>query len=77
MSDTHSILGGFATEAEFAKANDIHPRTLARYRNQPNGMPHIRWGGKIYIDVAGAREWLHKRVVRRNPGRRVALGGSS
>ena len=72
MTDSLTILDGFAPEDEWAEANEITPRTCARYRNRPDGLPFVRFGGRVFIDVAGAREWLRKRIVRRNPTRRAA-----
>jgi hypothetical protein len=71
MSETISILDGFVPEEDFAEAHNVNPRTVARYRNQPGGMPYVKFGGRIYIDVAGARMWLEKRTIRRNPLRRA------
>lgn len=71
MSETISILEGYASEEDFAAANDINPRTIARYRNQPDGLPYVKWAGRVYIDVDGAREWLAKRAIRRNQLRRA------
>ena len=57
-----NLLNGFATQEEFAEAHDIHPRTVTRYRKQPNGLPWMEFGGKIYIDLDGARQWLARQV---------------
>jgi hypothetical protein len=71
MSQSISILDGYALEEEFAAANNINPRTVARYRNQPNGLPYVKWGGRVFINVDGARQWLAKRTIRRNQPRRA------
>ena len=61
------ILDGFAPEEDFARDNGgLCRRTLARYRNQPDGLPYARWGGRVYIDVNAARDWLAKRATSRN-----------
>ncbi len=72
MTPDPSILADYVEESEFARANKISQRTSQRYRNQPNGLPYIEWGGKIYIHVAGAREAIFARIKRRNPTRRTA-----
>ncbi|TWI73797.1 hypothetical protein IQ16_01941 [Bradyrhizobium huanghuaihaiense] len=69
---TASILDGFAEESRFAADNGISLRTSLRYRNMPDGLPFLEFGGKIFIPLAGARDWLNNRVKRRNPGRRAA-----
>jgi hypothetical protein len=71
MSHSISILEGYVREEDFAAANEINVRTVARYRNQPDGLPHVKWGGRVFIDVAGAREWLAKQTIRRNQLRRA------
>jgi hypothetical protein len=69
MSEKISILEGYAPEEDFAAANHINPRTVARYRNQPDGLPYVKWAGRVYIHVLGARDWLAKRTIRRNQRR--------
>jgi hypothetical protein len=54
---------------DFARDNHCHPRPLARYRNEPDGLPFVRFAGKIYIHVPAAREWLEARVHHLNPRR--------
>jgi hypothetical protein len=66
---TDNILDGFLPEEDFAKANGICRRTSARYRKQPDGLPYTEFGGRIFIDVPGARAWLERRVRRPNPTR--------
>ena len=69
---TANILDGYVEESRFASDNGICPRTSARYRSQPNGLPFLAWGGKIFIPIDGAKEWLRSRVKRRNATRRAA-----
>jgi hypothetical protein len=38
--------------------------------NEPDGLPYTRIGNRILIHVPTAREWLMKRMTRRNPPRR-------
>jgi hypothetical protein len=67
MTASCSILGDYAPEAEFAVANKINQRTVARYRQQ--GLPYQVWGGVVYIDLKGAREWFVTRTKRLNQPR--------
>jgi hypothetical protein len=69
-SDDANILAGFVPEDEFATANQIHARTVKRYRDQPDGLPYLIWGNRVYIPTEAAREWLLKRVRRPNPTKR-------
>ncbi len=57
-----NILEGFIKEEDFAKANGLTRRSVARYREQ--GLPWMRWGREIWIDVEGGRQWLKARVQR-------------
>lgn len=72
MDSSANILEGSEPEAAFAAANKISQRTSARYRNQPNGMPWFEWGGRVYIPIEPAREWLKARIRRPNPRRKAA-----
>ena len=67
-----SLLDGFVPKAEFASANDVCERTVERYIAQVDGMPHLIWGGRTYIPLDLAREWLRKRISQNNPRRRAA-----
>jgi len=53
-NDVPNILDGYAPQADFAKGYGVHERTVARARRE--GLPFVEWGGKIWIDVAGARD---------------------
>lgn len=67
-----SILDEYAPKAQFAEDNNICERTVDRYRNEPNGLPFAEFGGRIYIHVPGAREWLARRTKQLNPRRSAA-----
>ncbi len=78
MTDSVNILEGFVLEDDFAAAGKVSPRTIARYRNQPNGLPYMVWAGKIYIPVDAGREWVWNRIRRANPTkRRLARDGKA
>lgn len=65
-----SFLEGFLPEEEFAKESGVNRRTIKRRRDEPDGLPYLEWGGRIFIPVAEAREWLLNRIVRPNKRRR-------
>lgn len=50
----------------------ISKRTLLRWINQPDGLPHVRVGRQILFNVKSINEWLADRETRRNPGARKA-----
>jgi hypothetical protein len=63
------ILHGYVPQAEFAQANHVTTRTVARYRRQPDGLPYLIWGGQVWINVARGRQFLESRERRLNPRR--------
>jgi hypothetical protein len=65
--DARVLTEDFVPEADFAAANNINPRTSKRYRDA--GMPYLEWGGRIYINVPGAKKFVEARVRRANPRR--------
>ena len=65
------ILAGYAEQDEFAKINRISPRTVARYRNRPDGLPSVAFGGKVFIPIDEASAWLKNQVRRPNQRRRA------
>lgn len=67
-----SILDGYVTEQQFADSARISARTVARYRGQKDGLPFLEFGGRIYIPVEGARDWLKSKVKKPNTSRKVA-----
>jgi hypothetical protein len=70
MTDSINILEGFVLEDDFAVSGCMSTRTVARYRNQPDGLPYMEWAGRIYIPVDAAREWMRNRFRRDNPTKR-------
>jgi hypothetical protein len=41
----------FTPEPEWSARHNISPRTTARYRQLPNGLPFLVFGGRIYIPI--------------------------
>jgi len=72
MSATQSILDGYIAEQQFALNEKISTRTAARYRSMANGLPFVEFGGKIYIPIDEARQWLRDRTKRPNRRRQAA-----
>jgi hypothetical protein len=65
----NSILDEYEPESDFAAAHNITQRTVARYRREADGLPFVEFGGRIYIHIPGAREWIAARVRHPNPRR--------
>jgi hypothetical protein len=66
MTDA-SILEDYVAEAEFAEAHRLSQRTVARYRKQPDGLPFVEFGGRIFIHIPSAKTWLNDRLRQLNP----------
>jgi hypothetical protein len=64
-----NILDGYVFEADFARAHNIGRRTVKRYRNEPDGVPFVMFGGRVYIPIEKARAWLERRTRSLNPRR--------
>jgi hypothetical protein len=75
MTATPSILDDYVAEAEFAEAHNLSQRTVARYRKQPNGLPFVEFGGRIFIHIPSAKAWLDARLCQLNPTRGLAMSG--
>jgi len=54
----------------FAAEVNRDPRTVRRWMNQPNGLPHTRMGNRVLVHIPTAREWLFSRMRHPNPLRR-------
>jgi hypothetical protein len=65
------ILTGFAEQTEFARNHRISARTVARYRNRPNGLPSVVFGGRVFIPIDEALAWLRSQVRRPNQRRKA------
>ena len=46
------------------------PRTLRRWMNEPDGLPHTYAGRTPLFYPAWTKEWLEARRVQRNPTKR-------
>lgn len=67
---THEkILSEYIEEAALAAEFDVSTRTIRRYRNLPNGLPHVRLGGRILYHVDAVRKWI--KALERHPNRRI------
>lgn len=70
METNPTLLDGYVTEPTFAAGANISQRTCTRYRNQPDGLPYVEFGGRIYIPIAEARAWLECKIKSPNQRRR-------
>jgi hypothetical protein len=66
------ILGDYVEQHEFARIHHITARTVARYRNRADGLPWLQLGGRIYIPLREAGDWLKGQVRHPNKRRSAA-----
>jgi hypothetical protein len=64
------FLAEYELESEWAKGRGVSKRTAARYRELPNGLPYLVFGGAIWIPRREGAAWIANRIQRRNPSRR-------
>ena len=68
MSDTN-LLADFLDLDPFAHEVGRDPRTVRRWMNEPDGLPHTRIGNRILVHVPTARAWIFGRMRTPNPRR--------
>jgi hypothetical protein len=71
MEKPGKLLDDYQEETAWAADAKITQRTSLRYRRQPNGLPFVEFGGKVYIPLEESREWLRARIQRPNKRRRA------
>lgn len=65
---TIELLQDYRPEPEVAKALNVAPVTMYRWRNRPDGLPYLELGGRIHYHVPTVRQWIEDHLVRRpNP----------
>jgi hypothetical protein len=67
------VLGDYALEKDFAEANGMSTRSVARERAKPDGLPFMYFNGRVWIHLPGARAYIARRTRQPNPSRRQAL----
>jgi hypothetical protein len=61
----HGLLSDYVDLGPFAAAVGRSPRTVRRWLDELNGLPHTRIGNRILIHIPTARAWIFSRM--RNP----------
>jgi hypothetical protein len=59
------------TEVELARRLGRSRRTLKRWRDQPDGLPHCKLGSAVLFRVDTVVEWIAAQERRPNPRRIV------
>jgi hypothetical protein len=68
------LLDGYFSLAELSKelgpeGKPASARTIARYENEPDGLPSVMIAGRKYYRIEGVKAWLAKRERQPNPRR--------
>jgi hypothetical protein len=61
------VLADYVEVDPFAAEVKRHPRTVRRWMQEPDGLPHLRLGNRILIHVPTARQWLLSKIKHPNP----------
>lgn len=68
-----TLLADYISSADLADDLGVSERTLARYENQPDGLPVTLIGGRKFYRMESLRKWLAARERRPNPRRQPAV----
>jgi hypothetical protein len=60
------LLDDYAPLTEVARDLKVHPKTVRRQINKPDGWPFIEWGGKIWLHVPTVKQLVTGNVRKRN-----------
>jgi hypothetical protein len=66
------LLADYLDLEPFATEVKRHPRTVRRWLDQPDGLPHTRIGNRILIHIPTAKEWIFSRMRKPNARREHA-----
>lgn len=66
----NNLLEGYVPESVVAEQLNVTRRTIGRYRREPNGLPHVKIGGRTLYHVETVRKWIAARMVQPNPTRK-------
>jgi hypothetical protein len=56
-----SLLQDYKLQSDFANEENISEKTASRYRAE--GLPWVRWRGKIWIHIPGSKQFLANRTA--------------
>lgn len=64
------ILDEYLNRDQLAAELNVTPRTIIRWQDMPDGLPHVQLGGRILYRIASIKTWLESR--ERSPNKRRA-----
>ena len=62
----------FELEEIWAPKKKITRRTSKRYRDEPDGLPYLLWGNRVWIHKPGGEDFIRRRI--KYPNRRRGRG---
>ena len=65
-----ALLEDYLTRDQLASELHVTPRTVARWQDQPNGIPYVEMGGRILYRRQSILAWIESR--ERHPNQRRA-----
>ena len=69
-SSIEDFLADYIDRPTLARSLGVSTRTIARYENQPDGLPSTMIGGRKLYRGQSVIEWLKEQEVHPNPRRR-------
>jgi hypothetical protein len=69
MPKQQPLLEDYLDLEPFAAQVGRHPRTVRRWMDEPDGLPHTRIGNRILVHIPTARAWIMGRMHRPNERR--------
>src|ERR1700686_3642557 len=60
-----SILAGYLTQKDLAKALGVTERTIARWHHFREGPPRVEFGRKVFYRLESVKVWLEVASIRR------------
>ena len=70
MSDNNPapvVFANLVDDPALAAEAGVTPRSTARWRNMPDGIPYIKIGRRIFYNIDSTRRWIASRERQRNP----------
>ncbi len=65
-----SLLSDYLTRDQLAAELHVAPRTVARWQDQPNGIPYVEMGGRVLYRRQSVMAWIES--LERRPNQRRA-----
>jgi hypothetical protein len=64
------FLAEYEWDRTWSSSRGISPKASKKHRDKPNGLPFLKWAGKIYIHKPGGDRYIRGLVKRNKPPKR-------